>query len=80
MLFRSWQQANFALEFTYDEGFEFEQVIPLDELTKERKERVIQHEPGADKIIVEVVYSINDTSYEAYYFKDKRFIGKYDFE
>lgn len=75
-----WQQANFALEFTYDEGFEFEQVIPLDELTKERKERVIQHEPGADKIIVEVVYSINDTSYEAYYFKDKRFIGKYDFE
>ena len=31
-----WQNANYALEFTYDDGFEFEQVIPLTELSLKR--------------------------------------------
>ena len=75
-----WQSANFALEFTYDEGFEFEQMIPMSELTNDQKERVIQMGSKADKIMIEVVYSIGEKSYEAYYFKDNQLVDKFEFK
>ena len=74
-----WQNANFALEFTYDEGFEFEQMIPMSELTKDRQELVLSKQKNADKIIIEAVYSVSDLSYEAYYFSNNQLIYKYEF-
>jgi len=75
-----WQNANYALEFTYDEGFEFEQIIPLTELTADQQILVKSKMKNADRIIVEAVYSIGTKSYEAYYFKDNVLIDKIDFE
>jgi uncharacterized membrane protein YfcA len=74
-----WQKSDFALEFTYDEGFEFEQIIPFSDLNKGQQEFVNSHKAEADCITIEAVYSIKATSYEAYYYKDNVFISKMDF-
>lgn len=75
-----WKNANYALEFTYDEGFEFEQVIPMTELTTDQQKMVESKKQNADKIVIEVVHEIGKKSYEAYYFKNNRLIDKIDFE
>ncbi|QLC64833.1 sulfite exporter TauE/SafE family protein [Flavobacterium sp. LPB0248] len=75
-----WQNARFAMEFTYDEGFEFEQIIPMKDLTAEQQSLVKSKSNNADKIIIEAVYAINKRSYEAYYFKNNKLIHKIDFE
>ncbi len=75
-----WQRSNFALEFTYDEGFEFEQAIPFEELTPEHQQLVMNEWTTADKIIIEEVFSLEPTSYEAYYFENNRLVHKIDFE
>lgn len=75
-----WQNANYALEFSYDEGFEFEQVIPITELMIEQRKLVESKKQNADKIIVEAVYTIGSKSYEVYYFKNDKLIDKIDFE
>lgn len=74
------QQANLELEFTYDEGFEFEKVIPFGELSVAHQDFVRNRLPHADQIVIEVVYAVNrKKSFEAYYFKDKELIDKIDF-
>ena len=75
-----WQNTNFALEFTYSEGFEFEQMISISELIEENKKLVYAKKGQADKIIIEAVYSISHKSYEAYYFREGRLINKFDFK
>lgn len=75
-----WQDAHFAMEFTYDEGFEFEQIIPMKDLTAEQQLFIKSRNDKADKIIIEAVYAINKTSYEAYYFKNNKLIYKIDFK
>jgi hypothetical protein len=75
-----WQHADFALEFTYDEGFEFELSVPITELTAAQQQLVANKRTDADKIIIEVVYSFEETSYEAYYFKNHQLLEKFDFE
>lgn len=75
-----WQSANYALEFTYNEGFEFEQVIPYSQLTEAQKQFVESNRGTADKIVIEIVYSLNSTEYEAYYFKSNQLINKIDFK
>jgi uncharacterized membrane protein YfcA len=75
-----WQNANYALEFTYDEGFEFEQVIPITELTQDQKKVIESKKQKADKIVIEVVHTIGSTTYEAYFFKNNKLINKIDFE
>lgn len=74
-----WQDANYALEFTYDEGFEFEQVIPYSQLNDEQKKKVDEQRGSADKVVIEIVYSLNSTEYEAYYFKSNQLINKMEF-
>lgn len=74
-----WQNANYALEFTYDEGFEFEQVIPIIELTRDQQKIVESKKQNADKIVIEVVHTIGSTTYEAYYFNNNKLIDKIDF-
>lgn len=75
-----WLNAQYALELSYDEGFEFEQVIPISELSEEQQQLVRNRNPEADKIVTEVVYSIGSRSYEAYYFKNQVLIDKFDFK
>jgi uncharacterized protein len=75
-----WQNVHYSLEFTYDEGFEFEQVIPFEDLTASQREIVRAKNLKADKIIIEVVYGIGSRSYEAYYFEKNKFIDKIDFK
>ena len=74
-----WQDSAFAFEFTEDDGFEFEQVIPIDELSKEQRQLIFSKKNQADKIIVEVVHSLHSTSYEAYYFKNNAYANKIEF-
>lgn len=72
-----WQNANYALEFTYNEGFEFEQIIPITELTLAQQELVAIK--NADKVVIEEVHTIGSTYYEAYYFKNNTLIHKMEF-
>lgn len=74
-----WQKSGYTLEFTYDEGFEFEQVIPLTELSKSQQNLVLQQGTNSDKVIIEAVYNIGSASYEAYYFKSNKLVRKIDF-
>lgn len=74
-----WQHANYALEFAYDEGFEFEQVIELADLTDRQNQLVLSKKGDASKIIIEEVYTINAKYYEAYFFKGNILLEKIDF-
>ena len=74
-----WQNAIYTLEFAYDDGFEFEQVIPFEELTIEQKKKVLMEAKGADKIVIEAVHSLRSISNEAYYFKNHKLINQIDF-
>src|SRR6218665_2226592 len=74
-----WQNAHYALEFTFDESFEFEQVIPITDLTGNQQNLVRNIIKNADKIVVEAVYGIGTKSYEAYYFINNKLIDKFDF-
>jgi uncharacterized membrane protein YfcA len=75
-----WQNTHYALEFTYDEGFEFEQVIPMQDLTATQQQFVMSKKQNADQIIIEAVHQIGKKSYEAYYFEKKILAHKIDFE
>ena len=75
-----WQNANYSLEFAYDDGFEFEQVIPLAALNKDQQEFVLSRQGTADKIVVESVRSFSATSYEAYYFNNHKLVNQLEFE
>ncbi|WP_300664975.1 sulfite exporter TauE/SafE family protein [Fluviicola sp.] len=75
----NWQHANYELEFTYDHGFEFEQVIPITELSREQQDFVKSRMPAADKIVIEAVYGIDNKSFEAYYFQQNKLVDKIDF-
>jgi len=74
-----WQNARFALEFAYDEGFEFEQVIPIGELTDEQQEYVLKQKENADKIVIESVHTFRNKTYEAYYFANNQLVKKIEF-
>lgn len=76
-----WQNANYTLEFFYDEGFEFEQVIPITELTADQQRFVESRRRDADKIVIESVHSIGSKqSFEAYYYSHNKLIDEVDFE
>ena len=75
-----WQSTSLELEFTYDEGFEFEQAMPFSELTPEQQSFVKQQYRDYDTIIIEAVYSLHGKTHEAYYFKNKKLVKQIDFE
>lgn len=75
-----WQDAHFALEFTYDEGFEFEQVIPFEELTKNQQQNVLAQNENADRIIIESVHTFRRKTFEAYYFINNELQKKIEFD
>jgi len=75
-----WQNANYALEFKYNEGFEFEQIIPITQLTLDKQNMLKNKNQDEDKIVIEVVHKIGSSYYEAYYFKKNQLINKIEFE
>jgi hypothetical protein len=74
-----WQQAFFSIEFEYDEGFEYEQVISLSDLPTDKRDFVLSNKKEANTIVVEEVFGLHKHSYEAYYFRNKKLIDKIDF-
>ena len=74
-----WQNVHHGFEFYYDEGFEFDQLIRINELTADQQNLVASYNNNADKIMIEAVYGINSKYYEAYYFKNNKLIEKIDF-
>ncbi len=75
-----WQGASVSLELTYDEGFEFEQVIPFNILSQSQQLNVLAQQKEADKIVIEAVHSFSGKSYEAYYYQQGKLIDKIDFD
>ncbi len=75
-----WQNASYALEFTYDEGFEFEQRISFNALSSDRQKLVLENQAPTDEVVIEEVYEIGHKSYEAYYFNNNKLRTKIDFD
>lgn len=69
-----WQSSNFSLEFVFDEGFEYEQVIPMADLPTDKHAFIAEKTTGAQKVIIEEVFGFHEHSYEALVWKD----GKYE--
>lgn len=82
LIWSKWNHGSFALENHYedDNGLEFEQIIPVSELSSENRRFVFSNAKGTDKLIIEIVYSIGMHSYEAYYFKDNILTKKLAFK
>lgn len=64
----SWGDLIYTIEFKYGEGFEFEKLIPFTALSIERQAFVTSQQPLATRVVIEKVYSIRKTSYEAYFY------------
>lgn len=64
----NWDDLIYTVEFKYGEGFEFERIIPFSQLDRPRQAHVQAGDVGADKIVIEKVYSLKKISYEAYYY------------
>jgi uncharacterized membrane protein YfcA len=69
----------YELEFTYDEGFELERIVPLSDLSPARQRFVAEKKGTADEVRIEVVYGLSGKSFEAYYFLQNKLIRKLDF-
>jgi uncharacterized membrane protein YfcA len=75
-----WQQSGYSLEFALDDGFEFEQVVPMSELSAKQRDLVLSGKGDADQIVIEAVYTFAPLSYEAYYFRNGHLLKKFDFD
>ncbi len=61
-----WRQQFFALEFEYDDGFEFERSIPFSELPDDKQKLAKKLGQGADRLFVEEVFAVGEHFYELY--------------
>ncbi|RBL92404.1 sulfite exporter TauE/SafE family protein [Chitinophaga flava] len=75
-----WQKRGYAFEYKYDEGYEFERIIPFEKLTEEQKSYILERNKIADKIIVEEVYHKDGKSFEANYFYGNNQVDKINFD
>ena len=75
----TWGELIYSVEFRYEEGFEFERIVPLSTLSLDKQALVMSKKGNAAKIVVEKVYQINKVTYEAYYYNlQDRLIYKFD--
>ncbi len=65
-----WRQQFFALEFEYDDGFEFERSIPLNELPNDKQRLAKKLGQGADRLFVEEVFAVGEHLYELYVYNN----------
>lgn len=76
----TWSEDNYTIEFRWDEGFEFEKVIPFSELPADKQQYLNSVSIPHKCQVIEVVKSFEGTSYEAYFLDEKRaLIKKIDF-
>ena len=68
-----WRESRFALEFEYDEGFEYERSLQFSDLPPDLQSRVRALTHNADRILLEEVFGIGRHGYEALVLRD----GKY---
>ncbi|SFP97393.1 hypothetical protein SAMN04515674_1087 [Pseudarcicella hirudinis] len=73
-----WKSMNIAFEFTYDEGFEYEQIIPFSDLPVQKQSFVRQFSKDADHVVIEEVFGRDQHFYELYVTR-KGAIKKFDF-
>ena len=73
-----WQGSNLSIEFEYDEGFEYERVIPFSDLPRDKQAIVKAQEDGVDQVVIEEVFGFDSHSYEAYFFNGKNLLRKID--
>jgi hypothetical protein len=73
-----WKQSTIALEFEYDDGFEFEHPILFNELPLAKQEKVNEITKGNKIIRYEEVHGYNIHYYEVYMLKNDKLI-KADF-
>ncbi|MFQ6334343.1 sulfite exporter TauE/SafE family protein [Methylophilus sp. 3sh_L] len=77
----NWDDLIYTIEFKYGEGFEFERIIPFTALDAPRQAYVNAQNIGADKIVIEKVYSLKEIAYEAYYYRgESNLIKKIQFK
>ena len=77
----SWDDLFYSLEFRYQEGFEFEKVIPFSSLTPAEQAFVSAQQAKYAKVIIEKVSSLTTRSYEAYFYdENNKLIKKVKFK
>lgn len=64
----TWNKLIYSLEFSYGDGLEFEQVVPLASLPPEQQKEVSSMVQNYDHILLEKVTSFSRTHYEAHFF------------
>jgi uncharacterized protein len=76
----SWNNLLYSIEFNYGEGFEFEKTVSISTLSLSQQQLVLNHRAGAEKMVIEKVKSLKNTTYEAYYYNSKnQFLHKLKF-
>jgi uncharacterized membrane protein YfcA len=73
-----WSDSDFSIEFVYDEGFEYERIIRLEELPEDKQDFVKEKIYGSDSYAIEEVFGFKEHSYELYLNKNGKII-KMDF-
>ncbi|WP_338868346.1 sulfite exporter TauE/SafE family protein [Spirosoma sp. SC4-14] len=72
-----WRNTLFSLEFEYDEGFEFEHTIVFNDLPSDKQAQVRALSRGAEKYVLEEVFSLHQRSYEVYVYRGNK-LEKFD--
>ncbi|MDP8568382.1 sulfite exporter TauE/SafE family protein [Methylophilus aquaticus] len=72
----SWDDVFYTVEFKYNEGFEFEKIVPLASLPAEKQQWLAGQRAGAHKIVIEKVYAVGSISYEAYFYDASNVLRK----
>ncbi|QEM13616.1 sulfite exporter TauE/SafE family protein [Mucilaginibacter rubeus] len=72
-----WKESDFKLELEYDEGFEVEHAITLNELPPVFRPKVTALIEGADKYLIEEVNGFRKHYYEVYTWRQGK-LSKYD--
>lgn len=67
----SWDKLIYSLEFKYQEGFEFESVVPFSSLTPAEQAFVYSQQALYAKVIIEKVATLTTQTYEAYFYDEQ---------
>jgi hypothetical protein len=65
-----WRDHQVAMEFAWDEGFEFEQKIAMADLPPEKQSQARALGQGAERILLEEGFGIHKHFYEVYVLKN----------
>ena len=75
-----WQNAGYSMEFNFDAGFEFEQIIPFESLSQSQQQMIRSKNMAGYDVVIEQVYSARSKFFEAYFYDGKKLMNKFDFK